>query len=101
MGRRHPPRRHAGDRSAASPLGEHQVELGTDGLDYQVRRISAARAIKVYRCPGCDHEIAMGVAHVVAWPVSERQDSGAEDRRHWHTPCWSNRANRSPTRRWS
>lgn len=101
MGRRHPPRRAAADRAGVPPLGRDQVEQGTDGLDYRVRRIAGARAIKIYRCPGCDHEIAIGVAHVVVWPVSEGQDRGVEDRRHWHTPCWSNRANRSPTRRWS
>jgi hypothetical protein len=26
---------------------------------------------------------------------------GADDRRHWHTPCWANRATRGPTRKWS
>lgn len=62
---------------------------------------SRQRAVKVYRCPGCDHEIAIGVAHVVVWPAEGNPESGMEDRRHWHTPCWGNRANRSPTRRWS
>ncbi|MGV0803956.1 hypothetical protein ABQF26_43640, partial [Mycolicibacterium elephantis] len=24
-----------------------------------------------------------------------------DDRRHWHTPCWTHRGTRGPTRRWS
>ena len=76
-----------------------RVEQGADGYDYEVRPVAAARATKNYRCPGCDHEIRPGVAHVVVWPAD---DGGAvEDRRHWHTPCWANRATRGPTRKWS
>ncbi|MGV7801963.1 hypothetical protein PJN14_30775, partial [Mycobacterium kansasii] len=49
-------------------------------------------------CPGCDHEIRVATAHVVVLPI----DVGdVDDRRHWHTACWANRANRSPTRKWS
>jgi hypothetical protein len=77
-----------------------RVEIGADGYEYQVRPIPAARAVKTYRCPGCDHEIRTGTAHVVVWP-SGRGESAVEDRRHWHTPCWANRANRGPTRMWS
>jgi hypothetical protein len=76
------------------------VEIGPDGYDYEVRSIAAARATKSYRCPGCDHEIRSGTAHVVVW----RADGGEyrmEDRRHWHTVCWTHRATRSPTRKWS
>ncbi|WP_113963821.1 hypothetical protein [Mycobacterium shimoidei] len=77
-----------------------RVETGPDGYEYEVRPVAGARAAKTYRCPGCDHEIHSGTAHLVVWPVEE---SGAaiEDRRHWHTPCWANRATRGPTRRWS
>ncbi|NGX07091.1 hypothetical protein [Mycobacteroides franklinii] len=96
--RRQPPRR---DTPAALSIGGDQVEQGTDGFDYHVRRIAGVRAIKVYRCPGCDHEIAIGVAHVVVWPAGDNPDRAMDDRRHWHTPCWGNRANRGPTRRWS
>jgi len=38
---------------------------------------------KVYRCPGCQQTIRVGVEHLVVVP-----DSDAEDRRHWHTGCW-------------
>ncbi|HLS76110.1 MAG TPA: ATP/GTP-binding protein [Nocardia sp.] len=75
------------------------IEPGPGGdEEYSVRTIPAARALKTYRCPGCDHEIAPGVAHIVAWP---RIGGGAEDRRHWHRGCWNGRHTRGITRRWS
>ena len=81
------------------PLGVgRRVETGPDGYDYEVRPVAAARATKSYRCPGCDHEICSGTAHVVVWPADI---GGVEDRRHWHTACWKHRATRSPTRKWS
>jgi hypothetical protein len=117
------------------PLSQ-RVETGTDGYEYVVAAIAGSRAVKVYRCPGCDQEIRAGIAHVVVWradsggsawldggeaklrPAHESggsawldggeaklgppKDSGeGDDRRHWHTPCWANRHNRSPTRKWS
>jgi hypothetical protein len=76
-----------------------RVETGPDGHEYEVRPIAAARAVKIYRCPGCDHQIRSGTAHVVVWPT---ESPGAmDDRRHWHTPCWAKRATRGPTRKWS
>jgi hypothetical protein len=84
------------------PPALSRVETGPDGFEYEVRAIAAARAAKTYRCPGCDHEIRSGTAHVVVWPAdSPDSETGVADRRHWHTPCWANRANRSPTRKWS
>ena len=76
------------------------IEVGPDRYDYEVRRIPGARATKAYRCPGCDHEIRPGVAHVVVWPA-DLGESAVDDRRHWHSPCWAKRADRGPTRRWS
>jgi len=75
------------------------VETGPDGYEYDVRPVAAARAVKTYRCPGCDHEIPYGTAHLVVWPAEAPH--GTDDRRHWHTPCWANRATRAPTRKWS
>ncbi|WP_413232591.1 hypothetical protein [Mycolicibacterium sp. 120266] len=96
MPRRRPVRRQAEPmRPLPSPP---RVEVGPDGYDYQVRPVGAARANKTYRCPGCDHEIRPGTAHLLVWPAD---GSDMDDRRHWHTPCWTNRANRAPTRRWS
>ncbi|MGE2732876.1 hypothetical protein [Mycolicibacterium vaccae] len=101
MGKRRAPRK----RSAApAPLpSPRPTEAGPDGYDYEVRPVPAARATKVYRCPGCDHEIRPATAHVVVWPASGSvgASGGVDDRRHWHTACWRNRATRGPTRRWS
>ena len=80
--------------------GAAWVVSGPDGCWY-VRSVTAAGAVKVYRCPGCDHEIAQGVAHVVAWPADIDSDSAyglgtIADRRHWHTACWNARTRRRP-----
>ncbi|WP_082968510.1 hypothetical protein [Mycobacterium scrofulaceum] len=95
--RRIPPRRRW--QSAPSPASR-RVEIGPDGHEYEVRPVAATRAVKTYRCPGCDHEIRVGTAHVVVWPTDPTR-GGPDDRRHWHTPCWSHRATRGPTRKWS
>ncbi|MPZ66367.1 MAG: hypothetical protein GEU83_12930 [Pseudonocardiaceae bacterium] len=62
-----------------------------------VRTMPGTQTIKHYRCPGCDHEIRPGTAHVVAWPADEH--GSAEQRRHWHTGCWVGRGRRGPTAR--
>ncbi len=97
------PRRKPG-RSSHRPMlpsaeRTQRVEPGPGGLDYVVRTVPGGRAVKTYRCPGCDHEIRPGVPHLVAWPFDG--DGGVQDRRHWHTGCWSGRATRGVTRRWS
>jgi hypothetical protein len=48
---------------------------------YQVR--TARSGEKRYRCPYCEGWIVPGTPHVVAIP-----EGRAEDRRHYHTPCW-------------
>jgi hypothetical protein len=98
--RRKPPRMRLS--ALPSPILQ-RVETGPDGHDYEVRPVTAARAVKTYRCPGCDHQIRAGTAHVVVWPTELRHGAPQtrfEDRRHWHTPCWANRATRGPTRKW-
>ena len=66
--------------------------MGPD-QDLEVRRIQPYQAVKVYRCPGCNQDIAVGLGHYVVVPV------GAPDlRRHWHYACWDNRATRRPGR---
>ncbi|WP_103936972.1 ATP/GTP-binding protein [Thermomonospora echinospora] len=72
--------------------GLEDREEGPDG-EWIVRTIAPANAIKPYRCPGCDHEIAPGIGHVVAWPADR---GGPDDRRHWHKPCWRARFQRGP-----
>ncbi|WP_343075279.1 hypothetical protein [Actinopolyspora biskrensis] len=93
MPRRNRPKRPGKPESAAPrPLGSGfgfaRTETAPDG-DWIVRTVPAAQAQKMYRCPGCDHEIRPGVGHVVAWPA---EDYGTvQDRRHWHTGCWHGR----------
>ncbi|OSC41102.1 hypothetical protein [Mycobacterium decipiens] len=95
--RRKPPRRQRPDPPS---WALRRVETGPDAEEYEVRPVAAARAVKTYRCPGCDHEIRSGTAHVVVWPADSPQ-AGVDDRRHWHTPCWAHRDTRGPTRRWT
>ncbi|HEX9834526.1 MAG TPA: hypothetical protein VGA66_15850, partial [Mycobacterium sp.] len=51
--RRTPPRK----QRAVPPMPQsRRIETGPDGYEYEVRPVAAARAMKTYRCPGCDHE---------------------------------------------
>ncbi|MGE2716661.1 hypothetical protein ACQI4L_21610 [Mycolicibacterium litorale] len=95
--RRPPPRR---TRPLPPVFDQRRIEVGPDGYDYEVRPVAGSRATKTYRCPGCDHEIRPGTAHLVVWPA-DAGEAAVDDRRHWHTPCWTHRATRGPTRRWS
>ena len=97
MAKRRAPRKRRPVRDALP--GPTRIEVGADGYDYEVRPVSAARAAKNYRCPGCDHEIKPGISHVVVLPADS--SGSVDDSRHWHTPCWANRATRGPTRKWS
>lgn len=78
-----------------APVSNTQTEEHADG-DWMVRRITGSSSVKTYRCPGCDHEIRPATPHIVAWPADDPR--GAEDRRHWHTPCWAARGRRGPKR---
>jgi hypothetical protein len=49
------------------------------------------QATKRYLCPGCNHHIERGTGHVVVVPRD-----APDLRRHWHLPCWDNRAARRP-----
>ncbi|MEV5824062.1 ATP/GTP-binding protein [Spirillospora sp. NPDC052242] len=87
-------------RSAPGPaprggggMWAQDTEDGPDGT-WIVRNVAGTNAAKPYRCPGCDQEIPPGVGHVVAWPADER--GGADERRHWHRPCWRARTRRAP-----
>jgi hypothetical protein len=95
-----PRRNHSRRDAAPEPIDLERVKRGVEGVqawsdgEWQVRNIPASAAAKAYRCPGCDHEIAPGVPHLVAWPADGRGDLG--DRRHWHTGCWRARERRIP-----
>lgn len=73
--------------------GGRSVEEGPDGA-WTVQRVRSAD--KTYTCPGCHQPIAPGTTHVVA--ISQDTFFGAqaaiEDRRHWHSACWSARGRR-------
>ncbi len=93
MGRRN---RRIDEAVPLRPIGSlSPVQSHPDG-QWHVRIIPGASTTKTYRCPGCQQEIHPGTAHVVTWPA-DRTD-GHEDRRHWHSPCWANRAHRRPGR---
>jgi len=69
------------------------------GEEYVVRRVTGSAATKRYRCPGCQQTIRPATPHTVAWPVlgsmfSGPEESGLDERRHWHTACWGARDTR-------
>ncbi len=66
------------------PVGE-RVEDG-----YVVRAVAGTASARPYRCPGCDQELTAASPHLVVWP-----DGRPDDRRHWHTACWSARGRRT------
>ena len=51
--------------------------------ELEIAHVQPYQAVKTYRCPGCDHEIARGLGHEVVMPRGVPQE-----RRHWHTGCW-------------
>jgi hypothetical protein len=69
--------------------GREELQHTTEGT-FVVRSIAGAAALKMYRCPGCQHEVQVGVAHVVVWPA----DAEVTERRHWHSSCWHRRSTR-------
>lgn len=69
----------------------HRWTEETDALE--VKHVQPYQAVKVYRCPGCDHEISVGQGHEVVVPID---DPG--ERRHWHTSCWHREAKRKKPR---
>jgi hypothetical protein len=96
-----PRRNHQRRRAGAPPLDAERARRGVEAVqtwadgEWTVRLVPGGAAPKAYRCPGCDHEIAPGVAHVVAW-VTDRLAGGLDDRRHWHSGCWRARDRRNP-----
>lgn len=85
-----------GKREEPEPLNVERLAAGfrrtetKAGYSYVVQPISAARALKVYTCPGCSLSIQPGMAHLVAWRtdgiMGEHND--VSERRHWHQHCW-------------
>lgn len=69
--------------------GWRRTEVRRDGL-WNVQPVSAAQAVKTYRCPGCNRDVLPKVEHVVTWRgdgvMGDEADIAA--RRHWHAHCW-------------
>ena len=82
------PRRNRSADEVAAPLrlggGAHLEQRR--GRDWTVQPVPATNAVKVYRCPGCEREVAVGVAHVVVWRADGVLGDAADlaARRHWH-----------------
>ncbi|WP_425862387.1 hypothetical protein [Arthrobacter sp. TWP1-1] len=74
-------------------MGIPATESAPDGV-WAVGTISAGNAQKVYTCPGCHHQIAPGVPHLVVWQEDAMfgNEAGLRDRRHWHSNCWRGRS---------
>lgn len=73
--------------------GAERREAHPDG-EWFVRRVTGNGAARAYRCPGCQQEVQPGTPHIVAWPAQGM--GGVEQRRHWHTTCWTARSRRPP-----
>lgn len=84
------PRRHGSARERSGPPTPRPPASLAPGWaqaeGYLVRQVTGDR---MYRCPGCDHEIRPGVAHLVVMP-----EGSVEHRRHWHTGCWQSELRR-------
>ena len=79
---------------APRPLGAgHATSVEKIDGRWIVRSVPGTAATKPYRCPGCDHPVAPGTPHVVAWPSAPEVglDRAVDARRHWHTSCWERR----------
>ena len=83
----------AGPIAAGRSAGGGERREHWHGEQYAVRGVAGAAAGKAYRCPGCDQQIRAGLPHVVTWPAA---DADADNRRHWHTACWTARDHRAP-----
>ncbi len=88
-------RRPDGPRLALDRVDAGFVTESFDGRDWRVRHLRASDSGKAYLCPGCQQQVSSATAHVVTWPADGV--SGLQDRRHWHTRCWTGKERRRPT----
>ena len=51
--------------------------------EVEVSVVQPYQATKMYRCPGCNRDIPVGMGHRVVVPVE-----APDLRRHWHRGCW-------------
>lgn len=96
MPRRNRPRRGGGaagpDLSGLTDRGVRREPYA--GRTWVVRAVRGNDSGRSYVCPGCQVRLPASVAHEVVWPDDGL--GGVEDRRHWHTACWSARFRRPP-----
>lgn len=86
------PSKHLRPPRPLSQGGFAQLVTKTDGA-WMVQTMTGGSTTRTYLCPGCDRQIAIGAAQVVAWPreASIGSTSAVDERRHWHTSCWQRR----------
>ncbi|QFG67842.1 hypothetical protein [Ornithinimicrobium pratense] len=101
MGRSNRPRRHGRPRKGVAGGGlPPSVQRGGvgevryAGQLWLVRQVRPNDSGRSYLCPGCQQEVSAGTAHTVVWPAESMRE--LENRRHWHTVCWSARERRRP-----
>ena len=70
------------------------TEVRYAGQLWAVRQVRPNDSGRGYLCPGCQQEVSAGTAHSVVWPAESMRE--LENRRHWHTACWSARERRRP-----
>lgn len=80
-----------GSRQRAGAARHRYVHDPLSGSTAELRQVQPVDARKVYRCPGCNQEIAIGLGHVVVVPLHD-----PAGRRHWHASCWDRRQQRPP-----
>ncbi|MEX0754434.1 MAG: hypothetical protein WD556_04875 [Actinomycetota bacterium] len=87
------PRRNRRDRSSDAP--PQRSVRRSDPPSWALASGEDVRQVvgdKPYRCPGCDHQIRVGLWHLVVVPAAD-----ADARRHWHTECWRSELRRTGT----
>lgn len=75
-------REEALERVRASVVGPSWAQV--EGM-----KVQSSVARKSYLCPYCNGTIAVGTTHVVAYP-----EDRLDDRRHYHSACWSKQSKR-------
>ena len=95
-GGRVPPRRGGPPPADRGPVLD---EVEFQGQAWAARQVRGNDSGRRYLCPGCLQELSAATAHTVAWPTAGMH--GVENRRHWHTTCWSARERRRPGEAWA
>ncbi|AKU17503.1 ATP/GTP-binding protein [Luteipulveratus mongoliensis] len=98
MPRRNRPRRDESRGDVSRIMGGGSRTESYAGGRWVVRSLRGSAEDRSYVCPGCQQQLSARTAHVVVWPADGLGD--VNDRRHWHTTCWSARDRRPPQGSW-